>query len=114
MFLKKNLWTIYEVVKEECHDGDTFEPGPVDGLALFVAALEGRKGTGYRCMADVDRVAALAEWKENYPAIKRQYEALVLRDGPALRRMELARAFQAKDREKFDAIVEEGLALVEA
>ena len=39
MFLKENLWTIYEVLKEENHDGDNFNPDLTNGLALFVAAL---------------------------------------------------------------------------
>lgn len=112
MFLKENLWTIYEVLKEENHDGDNFSPDLTNGLALFVAALEGRKDTDYACMKDVDKSTVLADWESNHPTIKSQYDALVLRDGPALRRKELAAAFQAGDREKFDAIVEEGLAVL--
>ena len=112
MFLTENLWTIYEVLKEECHDGDNFSPDLTNGLALFVAALEGRKDTGYICMKGVDKPAVLADWNANYGTIKSQYDALVLRDGPALRRKELAAAFQAGDREQFDAIVEEGLAVL--
>lgn len=112
MFLTDNLWTIYEVLKEENHDGDAFAPDLTNGLALFVAALEGRKDTGYICMKGVDKPAVLADWKEHYGAIKNQYDTLVLRDGPALRRKELAAAFQAGDREQFDAIVEEGLAVL--
>lgn len=114
MFLTENLWTIYEVLKEECHDGDNFSPDLTNGLALFVAALEGRKDTDYMCMKGVDKPAVLAAWQEDYPAIKNQYDALVLRDGPALRRKELAEAFQAGDREKFDTIAAEGLALIAA
>lgn len=114
MFLTENLWTIYEVLKEECHDGDNFSPDLTNGLALFVAALEGRKDTGYICMKGVDKPAVLADWNANYGTIKSQYDALVLRDGPALRRKELAQAFQAGDREKFDAIAAEGLALIAA
>ncbi len=112
MFLKENLWTIYEVLKEECCDGDAFAPDLTNGLALFVAALEGRKDTDYICMKGVDKPVVLVDWKEHYGAIKSQYNALVLRDGPALRRKELAEAFQAGDRKKFDAIVEEGLAVL--
>lgn len=114
MFLTENLWTIYEVLKEECNDGDNFSPDLTNGLALFVAALEDRKDTNYACMKGVDKPAVLADWKEHSSTIKSQYDALVLRDGPALRRKELAAAFQAGDRKKFDAIAAEGLSLIAA
>ena len=114
MFLTENLWTIYEVLKEECHDGDNFSPDLTNGLALFVAALEGRKDTDYACMKGVDKPTVLVDWKEHSSTVKNQYDALVLRDGPALRRKELAQAFQAGDRKKFDAIAAEGLALIAA
>ena len=110
MFLKENLWTIYEVLKEENHDGDNFNPDLTNGLALFVAALEGRKDTDYICMKGVDKPAVLADWKEHYGDIKSQYDALVLRGGPALRRKELAAGFPAGGRGAFAAIVGEGLA----
>lgn len=112
MFLTDNLWTIYEVLKEENHDGDNFNPDLTNGLALFVAALEGRKDTDYACMKDVDKPAVLADWEANYPAIKNQYDALVLRDGPANRMKELAEAFTAGDREAFEAAKESGLAVL--
>lgn len=112
-FLSKHMWTIYGVLKEENRDGDNFKPDLTAGLALFVAALEGRKDTDYACMKDVDKPAVLAEWEANYPVIKNQYDALVLRDGPANRMKELAEAFQAGDREKFSAVLEDGLAAME-
>lgn len=109
MFMMENLWTIYEMLREECNDGDNFSPDLTNGLALFVAALNGANDTDYDCMKNVNKEAALSDWNKNYPEIKNQYEALLLHSGPVNRMKELSVAFKNGNRNEFDKIVEDGL-----
>ena len=111
MFLTDNLWTIFEVAREERTDGDSFEGDLTTAPALFLNALEG--GDEFSCLKDVDKAALLAQWEEeDQAAAKAEYDAVVGSDldhPDARRYKELTAAFTAGDREAFEAAKADGL-----
>lgn len=103
MFLNNNLWTIFEVAREERTDGDA-DTGDLGSAAdRFVNCLES-EGQAYRCMDGLDKPALLAEWTalgaEKQVDEMNAYEKMV--DGHYT---ELCRSFTAGDREAFEAVV---------
>lgn len=112
MFLMDNLWTIFQVAKEERTDGDAVNSDLSYAPALFLNALEG--GDTFACLKDVDKSALLEQWKaEDQAAAKAEYRAVVGSDldHPDARRFqELTDAFTAKNRAAFEAAKSDGLA----
>ena len=112
MFLMDNLWTIFQVAKEERTDGDAVNSDLSYAPALFLNALEG--GDTFACLKDVDKSALLEQWKaEDQAAAKAEYRAVVGSDldHPDARRFqELTDAFTAKNRAAFEAAKADGLA----
>lgn len=112
MFLVDNLWTIFEVAREERTDGDNFKGDLTTAPAVFLNALEG--GKDFDCLKDVDRAALLNQWKEeDQKAAKAEYDAIVGNDmdNPGARKFkELTAAFTAGDRAAFEAAKADGLA----
>ena len=116
MFLTDNLWTIFEVAREERTDSDNFEGDMGTAPDLFLNAIKG--GKGYHCMAWMDKADLLATWEaEEQEAAKAEYKAVVGHDPDhkvASRYKELAAAFTAGDRETFEAVKAEALAVLHA
>lgn len=116
MFLMDNLWTIFEVAREERTDGDAVNSDLSYAPALFLNALEG--GDTFACLKDVDRAALLSAWEDEDQAEARaEYQAVVGSDldHPGARRFqELTAAFTAGDRAAFEAAKAEGLAALTA
>lgn len=114
MFLTDNLWTIFEVAREERTDGDNFEGDMSTAPDLFLNAIKG--GKGYHCMAWMDKVYLLATWEaEDQAAAQAEYKAIVGHapdHKAASRYKELTAAFTAGDRETFDAVTDEALAVL--
>ena len=112
MFLMDNLWTIFQVAKEERADGDAVNSDLSYAPALFLNALEG--GDEFACLKDVDKAALLEQWEaEDQAPARAEYKALVGNDidhQEARRFKELTAAFTAGDREAFEAAKESGLA----
>ena len=112
MFLMDNLWTIFQVAKEERTDGDAVNSDLSYAPALFLNALEG--GDTFACLKDVDKSALLEQWKaEDQAAAKAEYRAVVGSDldHPDARRFqELTDAFTAKNRAAFEAAKSDGRA----
>lgn len=116
MFLMDNLWTIFEVAREERTDGDAVNSDLSTAPTLFLSALEG--GDEFACLKDVDKAALLEQWEaEDQVAAKAEYRAVVGSDldHPGARRFqELTAAFTAGDRAAFEAAKAEGLAALTA
>lgn len=116
MFLMDNLWTIFEVAKEERTDGDAASSDLSYAPALFLNALDG--GDELACLKDVDRAALLEQWEaEDQAAAKAEYDAVVGSDldCPDARKFkELTAAFTAGDRAAFEAAKADGLAALRA
>ena len=114
MFLTDNLWTIFEVAREERTDGDSFEGDLITAPDLFLNTLEG--GDEFACLKGVDKEALLEAWEsEDQAAAKAEYDAIVGSDldcPDARRYKELTAAFTAGDREAFEAAKESGLAVL--
>ncbi|WP_317380685.1 hypothetical protein [uncultured Intestinimonas sp.] len=111
MFLTDNLWTIFEVAREERTDGDNFEGDLGTAPDLFLNALRGNED--FACLAGVDKAALLATWEaEDQAAAKAEYKAVVGHDPDhkvVSRYKELTAAFTAGDRETFEAVKAEAL-----
>ena len=116
MFLMDNLWTIFEVAREERTDGDAVSSDLSTAPDLFLNALEG--GDTFACLKDADRAALLAAWKaEDQAEAKAEYRAVVGNDldHPGARRYrELTAALTAGDRAAFEAAKADGLAAYRA
>ena len=116
MFLMDNLWTIFQVAKEERTDGDAVNSDLSYAPALFLNALEG--GDTFACLKDVDKSALLEQWKaEDQKAAMDEYQAVVGSDldHPDARKFQaLTAAFTAGDRAAFEAAKAEGLAALAA
>lgn len=116
MFLIDNLWTIFEVAREERTDGDNFEGDMTTAPDLFINAIKGNED--FACLADVDKDALLAEWEaEDQAAAKAEYKAIVGHDPdmPEVRRYkELYTAFNAGDKETFEKVKAEAVAALTA
>ena len=112
MFLIDNLWTIFEVAREERTDGDGVSADLSYAPALFLNALEGEDE--FACLKDVDKTALLEQWEaEDQTAAKAEYDAVVGSDlghPDARRYKELTAAFTAGDRETFEKVKAEALA----
>lgn len=117
-FLTKNLWTIFEVAREERTDGDSFVGDMSVADDLFLAGLIGKKDCNYQCLDGLDKPALLAQWEgEDKPAAKAEYRALVIGDPDhrsADRYKELCVAFTMGDQRGFELAVHSGLAALEA
>ncbi|WP_317380464.1 hypothetical protein [uncultured Intestinimonas sp.] len=114
MFLTDNLWTIFEVAREERTDGDNFEGDMGTAPDLFLNAIRGNED--FACLAGVDKAALLATWEaEDQSAAKAEYKAVVGHDHKDISRYkELAAAFTANDRVTFETVKAEALAALHA
>ena len=116
MFLMDNLWTIFQVAKEERTDGDGFAGDLATAPDLFLHALRG--GKDYPCLKDADKPALLAAWEgEDQAEARAEYRAVVGSDldHPDARKFQaLTAAFTAGDRAAFEAAKAEGLAALAA
>lgn len=116
MFLMDNLWTIFQVAKEERTDGDAVNSDLSTAPTLFLSALEG--GDEFACLKDVDKAALLAAWEgEDQAEARAEYRAVVGSDldHPDARKFQaLTAAFTAGDRAAFEAAKAEGLAAYRA
>ena len=116
MFLTDNLWTIFEVAREERTDGDNFEGDMGTAPDLFLNAIRGNED--FACLAGVDKAALLATWEaEDQSAAKAEYKAVVGHDPDhkdISRYKELAAAFTANDRVTFETVKAEALAALHA
>ena len=114
MFLTDNLWKIFEVAREERTDGDNFEGDMGTAPDLFLNAIRGNED--FACLDGMDKAALLATWEaEEQEAAKAEYKAIVGHDPDhkaASRYKELTAAFTAGDRETFDAVTDEALAVL--
>lgn len=112
MFLIDNLWTIFEVAREERTDGDNFEGDMGVAHDLFINAIKGNED--FACMEGVNKAALNAQWEaEDQAAARAEYKAVVGHDPAhkeASRYKELAAAFTAGDKEAFEAVKEAALA----
>lgn len=61
--LIENLWAIFECAKEECNDGDNFNPDMTVAPNLFVKGIEGNPEYQYKALAHVDVANARKKWK---------------------------------------------------
>lgn len=112
MFLIDNLWTIFEVAREERTDGDNFEGDMSVAPDLFLNAIKGNED--FSCMEGVDKEMLKAQWAaEDQAAAQAEYNMIVHGQGgnnDFCRYKELCDAYHAGDRKKFQAIVDEALA----
>lgn len=112
-FLVENMWTIFEVAKEERTDGDNFQGDLGVAHDLFLNGLT-VGGKQYKCMADLDKAALATQWAaEDQGKARAEYKALVGNDldHPNARKFkELTEAFSAGDLAAFEAAIEAGLA----
>lgn len=106
MFLIDNLWTIFEVAREERTDGDNFEGDLGTAPDLLLNALRG--GEDFACMEGVDKEALLKTWEaEDQAAAKAEYKAIVGTDPArreASRYKDLCAAFAVGDKETFEKV----------
>lgn len=112
MFLIDNLWTIFEVAREERTDGDNFEGDMSVAPDLFLNAIKGNEA--FSCMADVDKDELLKQWEAEDQAVARaEYKAIVGTDPAnreASRYKELSAAFTADNRDAFEKIKADAVA----
>lgn len=106
MFLIDNLWTIFEVAREERTDGDNFEGDMGVAPDLFINAIKGNEA--FSCMADVDKDELLKQWEaEDQAAARAEYKAIVGTDPArreASRYKDLCAAFAVGDKETFEKV----------
>lgn len=115
-FLIENLWTIFEVAREERTDGDNFEGDMGTAVPVFLAALK-PGGKKFKCLEG--RVDALKAGWDACDQMKAQdeYRAIVGSNPeiPKARKYrDLSLAFTAGDRAAFDAAVDAGMAALYA
>ena len=99
--MKKHYWNIFEVAREERTDGDNFQGDLSTAARCWLNGLTA-EGKQYQCMEGMDKAAVLAE-------LDTPEKQAVLVNGFAQATEdhydELVRAFNAGDREGFEAIL---------
>ena len=106
MFLTDNLWTIFEVAREERTDGDHFEGDMSAAPDLFLNAVKGNED--FACLAGADKDALLKEWEaedqaerdvvaEREESLKRELEEMRMKKRKLVDPIQYAFSISAED-----------------